>query len=816
MPDTPVQDTEATLPLHINELTEGTVDGSGVFDVLMQAVKAHLRVEFDAGRIRATDYANVYTMSVGQVLAESTQYAVVKAKLDAELALINAQTEQVLQEVKTSAQQELLIAAQTSHTTKQELQTVQETQNLLSQDSQIKAQTKGIEAESAISEYQLLNILPVEKDNLLNTGLAIQAQTAQSKQQTTNLVTQDLQTKAQTKGIESQTALTDFQLTVVLPVELENLTKQGLQLDAQTGMVTKQTSSIDKQDNLTTAQTTLITKQTSSIANQDLQVAAQTKGIEKETEIKSYQLLNNLPLETANLTKQGLQLTAQTEQTTQQTDNLVSQNLLVLEQTKGLVTDTAIKDFQLLNILPTEMDNLVATGLGITAQTEQTTQQTDNLINQDLQTVEQTKSIKADTAIKDYQLINILPVELANLTLNGSALKAQTLQTTQQTSNLVTENLQVLEQTKGLKAETSIKEYQLTNILPVELTNLTSTGLGIVAQTDNVTQQTGNLLSQKTLAETQHELDMQAIEVQIGKTTADTVLVTKQCLLTEAQAVSESAQSTQLSAQTRQTDYVTSFQIPAQVAATEAQSELAVAQEEQVIQQTLNIVAERDHIVSQSDDIKATTAIKLVDKELKEFERDFAQPVNLELLGKEVMIKESQVALGNKELIVKQAQVDLANKDIALKQNQIELGTKELLIKEAQISVAEKEILLKAEQLLVAKYELATKLPAEVALTTSQADLYNQKKVTELAQVDSTPIKVGSVIDFNNKLIDEQGKSFLRSAQANSAKLLIDTWNVRHTADPDGNYADETNKLDDATIKKAVTALLQGINIPNV
>lgn len=322
--------------------------------------------------------------------------------------------------------------------------------------------------------------------------------------------------------------------------------------------------------------------------------------------------------------------------------------------------------------------------------------------------------------------------------------------------------------------------------------------------------------TQYALAKAKLALELQMIEAQIGQVAAETVVATKQSLLLETQAVTQSAQATQINAETRQTDYVTSFKIPAEVAAAEAQNALTVAQEAQVAQQTLNTVAERDQIAAQSADIKATTAIKLVDKELKEFERDFAQPVNLELLGKEVMIKESQVALGNKELVVKQAQVDLANKDIALKQNQIELGTKELLIKEAQISVAEKEILLKAEQLLIAKYELATKLPADVALTTSQADLYNQKKVTELAQVDSAPIKVGSVIDFNNKLIDEQGKSFLRSAQANSAKLLIDTWNVRHTADPDGNYADETNKLDDATIKKAVTALLQGINIPVV
>lgn len=411
----------------------------------------------------------------------------------------------------------------------------------------------------------------------------------------------------------------------------------------------------------------------------------------------------------------------------------------------------------------------------------------------------QARNTDADTSIKEYQLENILPTDWENLKKTGLGIDAQTDLTVKQGLDVI--------------AGTMIKEYQLLNMLPVELENLTKTGLGITAQTDNVNQNTENLLSQKTLAEEKHLLEMQAIEVQIGKTTADTVLVTKQCLLTEAQAITQSAYSTQINAQSRQIDYITTFQIPSQIAATEAQTELTIAQESQITQQTLNTVAERSRIDAQTSEIIANTALRDIEKDIQIFNRDFKLPKELILMEKEVLIKESQVALANKELLVKQAQVDVALKDIQLKQNQIDLGIKELAIKTAQLAIAEKELLLKNEQLAVAKYELLHKLPADVALVVSQAELYAQKVVTELAQVDATPIGDGSVIGVNNHLIEEQAKTFLRQGQQTAAKLLIDTWNTRHIADPNGNYADETNNLGDATISKAVKALLNGIDI---
>ena len=38
-------------PITLNDLTAATVDGGGVFDVLMRANKVHLDQEFRAGRI---------------------------------------------------------------------------------------------------------------------------------------------------------------------------------------------------------------------------------------------------------------------------------------------------------------------------------------------------------------------------------------------------------------------------------------------------------------------------------------------------------------------------------------------------------------------------------------------------------------------------------------------------------------------------------------------------------------------------------------------------------------------------------------------
>lgn len=61
-------------PITLPELTTATVDGTGVYDTLMRAHKGHLEQEFRGGRIKGTDYANVYLGSLQATLQTSLQF----------------------------------------------------------------------------------------------------------------------------------------------------------------------------------------------------------------------------------------------------------------------------------------------------------------------------------------------------------------------------------------------------------------------------------------------------------------------------------------------------------------------------------------------------------------------------------------------------------------------------------------------------------------------------------------------------------------------------------------------------------------------
>ena len=50
----------ALVPLVTGDLTEATLGGNGVFDVLMRANKAHLESEFQKNRIKGPEYSQVY------------------------------------------------------------------------------------------------------------------------------------------------------------------------------------------------------------------------------------------------------------------------------------------------------------------------------------------------------------------------------------------------------------------------------------------------------------------------------------------------------------------------------------------------------------------------------------------------------------------------------------------------------------------------------------------------------------------------------------------------------------------------------------
>lgn len=100
---------------NINELTSGTLDGNGVFDILMKSVSEHLGREFANNRMRGTDYANAYVQAMNNALNQACGYALQKTKQPLEIQLMEAQLQKMAVDTGLVIKQGALIDAQASH-----------------------------------------------------------------------------------------------------------------------------------------------------------------------------------------------------------------------------------------------------------------------------------------------------------------------------------------------------------------------------------------------------------------------------------------------------------------------------------------------------------------------------------------------------------------------------------------------------------------------------------------------------------------------------------------------------------------------------
>lgn len=90
-------DASAILPstLRVTDVTTGALDGTGIFDRLMQTVALHVEDEFTKGRITGKDYATVYLGAMTGVLQASIQFLTQDKqieKLNAEIGLLRQKT----------------------------------------------------------------------------------------------------------------------------------------------------------------------------------------------------------------------------------------------------------------------------------------------------------------------------------------------------------------------------------------------------------------------------------------------------------------------------------------------------------------------------------------------------------------------------------------------------------------------------------------------------------------------------------------------------------------------------------------------------
>ena len=128
-------------PLTVDSLTECVVDGEGCFDKVMTALKAHLNVEYDAGRITGSEYTKAYIASMQGALQFSVQYLL--GKDNAHFSALGAQAASLRANVEAyTAKVQLAIAqAQMNQAKAQYASTVLQLGSIEKQTELVKAQT---------------------------------------------------------------------------------------------------------------------------------------------------------------------------------------------------------------------------------------------------------------------------------------------------------------------------------------------------------------------------------------------------------------------------------------------------------------------------------------------------------------------------------------------------------------------------------------------------------------------------------------------------------------------------------------------------
>lgn len=108
-----------TVVKEVDGLNTHTWQGSAVFDVLVRMVNENLKIQYDEGRIKATDYAEAYIAGLQTCITEAMNYIMQKDNLmkdievkQANINLTNRQADNLLKDNALKEANLLLIAEQ--------------------------------------------------------------------------------------------------------------------------------------------------------------------------------------------------------------------------------------------------------------------------------------------------------------------------------------------------------------------------------------------------------------------------------------------------------------------------------------------------------------------------------------------------------------------------------------------------------------------------------------------------------------------------------------------------------------------------------
>lgn len=305
---------EVIIPqMDIGELTQVKEDGTGVLDVLIRNLKLNLDREWEQERITGPEYARAFIELYQSTLQIGLGYVTARSRLgyeitnlqneakykEAQIEIAKAQLEKIPHEIS-------MLIAQTEQV---EFET---TSRLPAEVANITKQGELITQQVAESTYKVANVLPKELEMITAQVSQVEANLTKIPHEINILKSQDAQLTAETTLTSTRNQLETANLAKV-PVEVELLRKESLRADAQISLVNKQVEQITTELTKIPVELEILTKQRDATSASIDQTEAQTERIVRETTLK-------MPIEIANLEKQGLALTVETTLTTNQAE----------------------------------------------------------------------------------------------------------------------------------------------------------------------------------------------------------------------------------------------------------------------------------------------------------------------------------------------------------------------------------------------------------------------------------------------------------------------------------------------------------------
>lgn len=276
------------------DLTSRTVDGGGMFDALMQSLGAHIREEYQQGRITGKEYAQAYLSMTQTALSVATQYLLGRdqAYWGAQAAQKQAQAAeaQVVQSRVNAeiSKAQLQMAKTDAHTAAANYALAK--LKLGTESGQQDLQKKALEK----ATYEVTSLLPAQLIQVQEQTSQITAQKDQVLYQTSAVL------PSQRANVDADTAAKDYQTQHILPAQLVQMQEQTSQITAQKDQVLYQTNAVlPSQRANVDADTAIKAYQSGHI------MPAQKVGIEEDNAAKVFNVANILPAQHTGLKEQN-------------------------------------------------------------------------------------------------------------------------------------------------------------------------------------------------------------------------------------------------------------------------------------------------------------------------------------------------------------------------------------------------------------------------------------------------------------------------------------------------------------------------------